>query len=855
MAVSDAGSTIGARGVLQFATPAMLEAEDLRRQQYAAAVNAPAQPTVSQLGGYIRSQFEIFRNHRNTASGWSNRLIEALRVFNGQYSTTKEREISKFGGSQVYARMTAQKCRAASSLLRDVYLGADRPWSIRPPPEPEVPPEILQSIDAMLQHEAVMVQQQTGQRPPPDAETERKRTLIAQAEEVAKKKAAEQARNSEDKIEELLREGQFYHAFAEFLVDLPIFPFAVIKGPVVKIIPVVKWRGGQPNIQQIPRLMWARVSPFDIWWTPGVADIANANVIEKSRLTRAELNDLLDLPGYDQAEVRAALQDYARGGLNDYWDPTDAERAVLESRENPAWNRSGLITMMEFHGNVQGEILQDYGMPGVSDPLRDYHVDAFVIGNHVIKANLSPSPRARHNYFITSFEKVPGTPVGNGLTDMIADLQDVANACLRSLVNNISISSGPQVVVNDDRCRPEDNTDELYPWKRWHVTNDPVSNNAKPPVDFFSPQSNAQDLLTVFKAFQELADDVSAIPKYIGGQAGSGGAGRTASGLAMLMGNASKILQTVAANIDRDVIEISLQQLSDLVLLSDTTGVLTGEEDIYVQGVNVAVQRETQRQRQLEFLQHTNNPVDMEIMGIVGRGSVLRAVAQTIGLDGEVVVPDDQTLEKKQKEQGDQKQTKAINEEVDKGIQAGVELGIQKFTAEIIQGYLAASAQPDLAQPGAGQPGGPPPLGPPGPPGAGGPPSTGVGGPPRLLAIPGGMADMAAQAQGARLRRCPMLRRPSPVSPVANRRMFQGSDLGRSPEARGDADRLERHRQERVEDHRPMRREPDSTRERRHCGRHRIDGRHRRQDQSALYVCAKAARNPSRAFRRFFPGA
>ena len=199
----------------------------------------------------------------------------------------------------------------------------------------------------------------------------------------------------------------------------------------------------------------------------------------------------------------------------------------------------GLITQMEFHGNVQGRVLQEYGMPGVSDELRDYRIDAYVIGTHVIKANLSPSPRARHNYFITSFEKVPGTPIGNGMVDMIADLQDVANATLRSLVNNVSIASGPQVVVNDDRARPEENTDELYPWKRWHVTNDPVGNNAKPPVEFFQPQSNAQDLLGVFKAFVDLSDDVSAIPKYIGGQPG-GGAGRTASGLAMLMGNATQ---------------------------------------------------------------------------------------------------------------------------------------------------------------------------------------------------------------------------------------------------------------------------------------------------------------------------
>lgn len=715
--------------VLSVVPPAALEAHLQQQQLERAAALAPAEPVMPELCGYIRGQFEIFRNHRNTASGWSGRLIEALRVFNGQYSPDKMREVAKFGGSQIYARLTAQKCRAASSLLRDVYLGGDRPWAIRPPADPDIPAEVLAQIDALLKHEQQMVMQVTGQHPPEDAATKRRLALIESASEAAKKKAVSQAQVSEDRIEELLREGMFYHALAEFIVDLPIFPFACLKGPSVKIMPDVVWPpgGGQPIIQQIPKMVWARVSPFDVWWTPGVADIANANVIEKSRLTRAELNDLLDLPGFNQDEVRAVLEEYGRGGLYDNWDTTDAERAVLESRENPAWNRSGLITQMEFHGNVQGLILQEYGMPGVSDPLRDYHVDVYCIGSHVIKANLSPSPRARHSYFITSFEKVPGTPIGNGLSDMISDIQDVANATLRSLVNNISIASGPQVVINDDRCRPEENTDELFPWKRWHVSNDPVGNNAKPPVEFYQPQSNANDLLTVFKAFIEISDDVSAIPKYIGGQA-SGGAGRTSSGLAMLMANASKILQTVASNIDRDVFEVALMQLSDLVLLSDTTGILTGAEDIYVQGVNVAVQRETQRQRQLEFLQHTANPMDMDIIGISGRGEVLRSVSQTIGLNGDKVVPSSEELQKRQAAKEKGKQQQDISDQVDKGIQAGVEQGVQKITAELTSGFLASKAQMpgdegEMAGPpqGVGPPGGPP--GGAGAPRPGGPPS------------------------------------------------------------------------------------------------------------------------------------
>lgn len=682
---------LGQSGVLSVVPPAALE-QQLQQQATDKAAASQPQQDVTQLVSYIKGQFEIFRNHRNTSAGWSERMLAALRTFNGQYDANRLAEVRRFGGSEIYARVNAQKCRAASSLLRDIYLGSDRPWAIKPPSDPKIPDQIMQSIDQLMQQENQMVQQQTGQPPPQNSVQQRRTALIESAGDAAKKRASQQARDSEDKIEDILRQGSFYHALAEFIVDLPIFPFACIKGPVVKVIPKVVWnqQGGPPTVQQQPTLTWGRVSPFDLWFTPGVSDIENANVIEKLRITRAELNDLLDLPGYDHDEIRAVLDEYGRGGLYDNWDTTDAERAVLESRENPAWNRSNMLSMMEFNGNVQGRILQDYGL-AVPDELRDYNIQAWCIGSHVIKAHLSPSPRQRHPYFITSFEKVPGTPVGNGLVDLLSDIQEAANATLRSLVNNLSISSGPQVVVNDDRLSPSENGEDLYPWKRWHVRNDPVGNNNAEPIGFFQPQSNAQALMTTYKDFVGIADDVSAIPKYIGGGA-SGGAGRTASGLAMLMGNASKILQTVSANMDRDVLEPALLQLSDLIMLTDTTGLLTGEEKIAVQGVNVAIQRETMRQRQIEFAQATNNPVDQKITGLKGRAALLRAISSDIGLPGEEIVPPEEAMEKMEQQQQQQSQDAPIEQRVEQGIQKGVEAGVARISTELTAGILATRA-------------------------------------------------------------------------------------------------------------------------------------------------------------------
>jgi len=201
----------------------------------------------------------------------------------------------------------------------------------------------------------------------------------------------------------------------------------------------------------------------------------------------------------------------------------------------------------------------------------------------------------------------------------------------------------------------------------------------------------------------------------------------------MLMQNASKILQTVAANIDGDIIEPALQQLIDMILLTDTTGLLTGEENVSVQGAALAAQRETQRQRQLEFLAHTQNPVDMGIIGITGRGKVLRAISEGLMPDGEEVVPTEQELQQQQQaqQQAAQQQGGDVAQQVEKGVQAGVEAGVKRVSTELVAGLLAQrTGMPEGMGTHIGT------L-----PGAG-------GGAPGVAKPPGSMAEASAQGQG-----------------------------------------------------------------------------------------------------------
>jgi hypothetical protein len=626
--------------------------QDMQQQEQDAAKAAQGSvddPVMDQLAAHIRTRMTEMRNFRNT-EGLGQRLIDAFRAYKGEYDQAKLNEIRKFGGSEIYARVTSSKCRGATALLRDVYLGADRPWDIDSTPVPNIPEPIEQSIQELVKIE-VATMQQSGQQVDPQMVSDRVAMLRKAAERAAKKQAEEEADRAGLKLDDILREGAFYDAFAEFLIDLPIFPFACIKGPSVRRAPQLKWENGTASMQQVPKMFWYRVSPFDLYWSASAANVQQAEFVERIRLTRAELLAVRGLPGYNNDAIDQVLARYYEQGFREWWDVTDMERSAMEGRERWARTGTGLIDTAEFHGYASGRTLRDWGMTEeeVADPLAEYKVQAWLIDRFVIKAQLNPSPSQRSPYYISNFDKVPGAIAGSGLHDLLDDIQSISNATARALVNNLSIASGPQVVINDAVLQPGDD-DQLYPWKRWHVTFDPMITGTSKPIDFFQPDSRAQELLGVFEKFATMADEVSAIPRYMTGSEKVGGAGRTASGLAMLMGNAAKTLQNVASSIDRDVMQPLLDELYNMIMLT-MPGMFRGDEQIVVKGVGYAVKREQDRMRQLEFLQLTGNPIDMSIIGIPGRANVIRNVATNLGLDHERIVPDDDELRAAQQAQ------------------------------------------------------------------------------------------------------------------------------------------------------------------------------------------------------------
>jgi len=634
-------------GPLKAVSLAVVQDEERRNAEVRQAA-----PLVTGIAAHIRRKWDHAREARRDVE---DRMLANMRARRGEYEPEKLSAIMAMGGSDIYAGMTSVKCRAAASWLRDVLMatGTERPWTLRPTPVPDLPPEDNEALVAEVA-QAILQSSMQGQPPNDAAIKEMMEEVREQALAKAKAEARERSEKMADKMEDQLVEGGFLRALDAIVDDITTFPCAILKGPVIRRRKVLKWvpgPAGRSIAQMTEELVscWERVSPFNIYPSPQATDVNEGDLIEKHQLSRQDLLEMVGVEGYDEGAIRLALEAYGKGGLRDWLtiDTTAIADATGLGQTATSTNSEGLIDALQFWGPVQGQELLDWGMDekDVPDPLKDYHIEAWLVGTYVVKAVLNYDPLCRKPYYKASYEDVPGNWWGNSIADLLADTQTVINAAARAIVNNMGIASGPQVTVNVSRLATGEDIQQVTPWRIWQVKDDPMGGNSRP-IDFFQPDSRIGELMAVFDKFNSLADEYSGLPKYMAGD-NAGGAGRTASGLSMLMSNAGKSIKQVISNIDMGVLTPMLERLYDHNMQFAEDPDLKGDVKIVARGAASLITKETAQLRRNEFLMATSNPIDMQIVGVEGRAAILRETAKNLDMDTDKVVPPLDTLRKK----------------------------------------------------------------------------------------------------------------------------------------------------------------------------------------------------------------
>jgi hypothetical protein len=537
-------------------------------------------------------------------------MLAALRMRNGQYDPTVLAEIKEFGGTDLYARVGATKMRAAQSWLKDIFLNIERPFKIDPTPEPTLATPLQATIDRTLQDMIAKASEQGI--PPPDAVqlSQMRDKAAAAMKSAALQEAKKKAEAMETKIDDILVEGGFYDALDDIIGDITTFKGCILKGPIIRRKPVLRWGKDPATGKTVPKTtteykyMFERVNPLLFYPAPQTRTIEGGYLIERHRMQRQDLGDLIGVDGYNEAAIRAVLDTYGRGGLSNWLAVDSAEQRIINPGVPLNNTPEPFIEALEFWGGIQGKMLLEWGMTPdqIPDADIDYRANVWVIGRYVIRAVLNHDPLGRVPYSYTSWEKTPSGFWGTGVGELLQDVQDVCNATARAMVNNLAVSSGPIVAVNKDRLADGQAVEQVSPWMVMQFKNDPFGSTEKP-IEFFQPKSNAAELHSVYDKFATIADEVSSIPRYMMGDSRVGGAGRTAAGLSMLMNAANKGIKNVANNIDSDIIVPTVERLFYYIMVYDDDESVKGDLSIRAKGASGLMLKELLNQRRLEFLQ------------------------------------------------------------------------------------------------------------------------------------------------------------------------------------------------------------------------------------------------------------
>lgn len=592
------------------------------------------------LAGHVRRCWDSARRAKRPVE---ERILRNLRQRNGEYDPEERAMIQESGAPEIYMMLTAVKCRAAKSWIRDVLLpSGDRPFQVLPTPVPDLPQEVEVEVQQRVEADAQQFLAAGGQITPQMYQSvlERARSMFRQKLEDRAKQAAERL---EEKIEDKLAEGRWQDEFDAVISDIVDFPAGIKKAPVTRLRERLTWgEGGVPQVERELVDEVERVDPLDFYPAAGISDVNDGDCIQRHRLTRGQLYDLIGLDDYDEESIREALREYDDGGLTG-WEEQSLQSQVDAANDD---DRSQLddrrITALEFWGSVPGRTLIEWGMNEIEDGDRDYPVCCWLIGRHVIKAELNRDPMGRKPYHKASFEIVPGSFWGRGVPDLIRDSQKMVNSAARAMAVNMGLASGPQVVVDVNALPPGTDLTSMYPWKIWQLNWE--RGTTRVPIHFFQPNPMTDQLLKVYEHFSRQADETSGIPAYTYGSSHIGQAGRTASGLSMLMNAASKAIKNVISHIDNGIIVPVIRRMVDNVMQYEYDPEFAGDILIQAKGSLSLVHKEQVQMRRLEYLQQTMNPIDFQIMGPDGRAALHREVVKSLDIGPDEVIPDREEL-------------------------------------------------------------------------------------------------------------------------------------------------------------------------------------------------------------------
>lgn len=450
--------------------------------------------------------------------------------------------------------------------------------------------------------------------------------------------AKQLARNMEKVIHDHLEESKARTHVRKAIHEMCLLGTGIVKGPfnINKEIPnwVSNEETGEMEYKPIIRKSFqcSHVSSWNFYPDPNALSGSDMEwAIERHRMQSQQVSELRSRPQFSGKAIDRLLS--SKGNYTHRRYETN-----LEEENNTPEAISDLYEVLEYWGYMDKKMLEEFNLPTDTMIGDRVQVNLWVSGDEVLRAVINPFLPQRIPYYVVPYEADPWTIWGTGVPESMEDSQTLMNGFMRLAVDNLALSGNMVFDVDDSMLEPGQDM-EISPGKIFRRR----AGGPGSAISGLSFPNTAPANMEMFRQVRQIADEETGIPSFAHGQTGITSPTRTASGMSMLLQNASLNIKTVIRNIDDELLKPLGEGYYRSEMQFNGRKDIRGDLEIRAMGSSSLQAKEVRSNRLNTFLQLAANPA---LAPLIKFPTVLRELAISMEMDPDEILnnPEEQEI-------------------------------------------------------------------------------------------------------------------------------------------------------------------------------------------------------------------
>lgn len=549
---------------------------------------------LSQMFAKQRDDWVAYRNRSGVEKRWKDSRAlylgddedasESALVNTLKNGPTRRGTAAQPARSRVVVNIVRPKVDQAIARMCEILLPVDdRNWGIKPTPVPE-------SVGKLIGSQEPLIDPRTGQSTGMTGD---------QAYQLFVKKMKDAASKMANEIDDVLTECGYNGEQRKAIEDGVILGSACLLGPFPqnnakrRWVPIGDGRM-QLEITNEPKPASMRVDPWDIFVDPACGNDHHrgAGFYHRRFVTRKELRDLVDIPGYDRDAIRQVLSG----------KPTRLKAVEGRVQRDPCDEDS--YEMWVYYGEVEPDHMAFLG-ECCGDPLEDVGRGMLVmVDNTIIGATELWTVDGSMPLDIWCWRDADDSPFGYSLPHELAHQSRVVIAAWRQVMDNAKVAVGGQIIMKKKGVQPQNNSYVIEPLKVWLADDD--IKDVREAMGMVEFASHLTELLAIAESAMKFADQETSMPQIMGGEKGT--APETVGGMIMLYNNSNVVLRLRVKRYDDKITRKQIGRHYDWQMANNHKPEIKGDMEVDARGSTALLEKDIQNQATLNLANVTSNP-------------------------------------------------------------------------------------------------------------------------------------------------------------------------------------------------------------------------------------------------------